>query len=131
MTSENIQNPRKREIVTVAEAKKSNKKRSTVAPNIQYDRVTRKYIVELYFGMFGNKAIREHKTCNTLQEAKDLLTEHKESIRKGKQPSANQKMTMGECINEFINNARIEHTTKRGYIVIEKRIKITLFIMSE
>lgn len=125
MTSENIQNPRKREIVTVAEAKKSNKKRSTVAPNIQYDRVTRKYIVELYFGMFGNKAIREHKTCNTLQEAKDLLTEHKEIIRKGKQPSANQKMTMGECINEFINNARIEHTTKRGYIVIEKRIKIT------
>ena len=32
----------KRGIVTVAEAKKSEKKRSTVAPNIQYDRVTQK-----------------------------------------------------------------------------------------
>ena len=41
----------KRGIVTVAEAKKSEKKRSTVAPNIQYDRVTQKYIVELYSGI--------------------------------------------------------------------------------
>ena len=115
----------KRGIVTVAEAKKSEKKRSTVAPNIQYDRVTQKYIVELYSGMRDGKAVREHETYKTLQEAKDRLTEHKENIRKGKQPSANPKITMGECINEFIGNARIEHTTARGYRVVENRIKTT------
>lgn len=113
----------KRQIVTVAEAKKSEKKRSTVAPNIQYDRVTQKYIVELYSGMRDGKAVREHETYRTLQEAKDRLTEHKENIRKGNRPSANPKITMGECINEFIENARIERTTERGYRVVEKRIQ--------
>ncbi len=125
MTSKKDTKTRKREIVTVAEAKKSEKKRSTVAPNIQYDRVTQKYIVELYSGMRDGKAVREHETYKTFQEAKDRLTEHKESIRKGKQPSVNPKMTMGECINEFIGNARIERTTARGYRVVENRIKTT------
>lgn len=125
MTSKNNTKTRKREIVTVAEAKKSEKKRSTVSPNIQYDRVTQKYIVELYSGIRDGKAVREHVTCETFQEAKDKLTEHKEKIRKGKQPSANPKMTMGECINEFIGNARIERTTERGYRVVENRIKMT------
>ena len=115
----------KRRIVTVAEAKKSNKKRSTVAPNIQYDRVTQKYIVELYSGMRDGKADRRHETYKTLQEAKERLTQHKESIRTGKQPSANPKITLEECINEFISTARIEHTTARGYRVVEKRIKTT------
>lgn len=117
--------PTKRQIVTVAEAKKSEKKRSTVAPNIQYDRVTQNYIVELYSGMRDGKAVRSHETYKTFQEAKDRLTEHKESIRKGKQPSAKPKMTMGECIDEFIGNARIERTTARGYRVVENRIKTT------
>lgn len=113
----------KRQIVTVAEAKKSDRKRSTVAPNIQYDRIMQKYIVELYSGMRDGKADRKHESYKTLQEAKDRLTEHKESIRKGKQPSSKPKMTLGECIDEFISNAQIEATTAYGYRVIEKRIK--------
>ena len=125
MTSKNNTKRSKREIVTVAEAKKSGKKRSTVAPNIKHDNVVNKYIVTLYYGMKDGKAVRKHETYQTLQEAKDRLTEHKESIRKGQQPSANPKMTMGECINEFIGNARIERTTARGYKVVENRIKTT------
>lgn len=114
-----------RQIVTVAEAKKSAKKRSTVAPNIQYDRVTQNYIVQLYKGMKEGKAVREHVTCSTLQEAKDRLTEHKENMRKGLMPSANPKITMGECIREFIDSANIERTTTRGYEVIERRVQGT------
>ena len=125
MTSKKDTKTRKRVIATVAEAKRSEKKRSTVAPNIQYDRVTQKYIVELYSGMRDGKAVREHETYKTFQEAKNRLIAHKESIRKGKRPSANPKMTMGECINEFIGNARIERTTARGYRVVENRIKTT------
>lgn len=125
MKNKNKTKTAQRQIVTVAEAKKSEKKRSTVAPNIQYDRVTQKYIVELYSGMRDGKAVREHETYKTFQEAKDRLTEHKENIRKGKQPSTNPKITMGECINEFIGNARIERTTARGYRVVENRIKTT------
>ena len=82
MKNKNKTKTAQRQIVTVAEAKKSEKKRSTVAPNIQYDRVTQKYIVELYSGMRDGKAVREHETYKTFQEAKDRLTEHKENIRK-------------------------------------------------
>lgn len=112
-----------RQIVTVAEAKKSEKRRSTVSKNIQYDRVTKKYIVELYYGRRNGKAVREHETYSTFNEAKDRLTEHKENVRRGNKPSEKPKITMGECINEFINSARIERTTERGYRVIEKRIR--------
>lgn len=125
MTSKDKAKIGKREIVTVAEAKKSEKRRSTIAPNIKYDRITQNYIVTLYWGVKDGKTLRTHETFKTLQEAKDKLTEHKENIRKGARLSENPKITMGECINEFISNARIERTTARGYTVVEKRIKTT------
>lgn len=115
----------KREIVTVAEAKRSEKKRSTVEHNIQYDRVTGSYILELNWGMENGKTKRTHETFRTLQEARDRKTEHKEQMRKRKNPGINAKMTLGECMNEYITGARIEETTRGGYRVIERRVKTT------
>ena len=58
--------PKTRKIITVAEAKRSDKKRSTVAHGIQYDKSTGKFIVQFYYGTTVGKTIREHKTYPTL-----------------------------------------------------------------
>lgn len=58
---------------TVAEAKKGDKKRTTVATNIQFDKVTENYIVELYMGTKDGKAIRKHETFKSLTDAKNRL----------------------------------------------------------
>ena len=84
-----------RQIVTVAEAKKSGKKRSTVAPNIQYDRVTQKYIVEFYKGVRNGKADRDHKSYHTLQEAKDALTKFKAEKLNGLPQNISRKISFG------------------------------------
>ena len=114
-----------RQIVTVAEAKKSGKKRSTVAPNIQYDRVTQKYIVEFYKGVRNGKADREHKSYHTLQEAKDALTKFKAEKLNGLPQNISRKISFGDCIDEFINSSNIERTTEIGYRVIQRRIEST------
>ncbi len=114
-----------REIVTVAEAKKSPKKRSTVATNIQYDRISQTYIVELYSGMKDGKAIRRHETYKTLQDAKNKLVEWKAAKLKGLPENISRKITFGDCIEEFITSSDIERTTERGYRVIQNRIQKT------
>lgn len=114
-----------RQIVTVAEAKKSEKKRSTVAPNIQYDRVTQKFIVEFYKGVRNGKAEREHKSFASLQEAKDALTRFKADKLNGLPENTSRKIAFGDCVEEFIRSAPIERTTERGYRVIQKRIQGT------
>ena len=117
-----------RQIVTVAEAKKSQKKRSTVAPNIQYDRITQTYIVELYSGMRDGKAVRKHETYKTLQDAKNKLIEWKANKLKGLPENISSKLTFGDCIEEFISSSDIERTTERGYRVIQHRIQKTPLI---
>lgn len=107
---------------TVAEAKKGDKKRTTVATNIQFDKVTENYIVELYMGTKDGKAIRKHETFKSLTDAKNRLTEHKEQMRKGQCSTTACKMTLGECIKQYLDTAQIEETTKRGYISLDNRI---------
>lgn len=125
MKNKNNTQTGQRQIVTVAEAKKSEKKRSTVAPNIQYDRVTQKFIVEFYKGVQNGKAQREHKSFDTLQEAKNALTKFKADRLNGLPQNISRKITLGDCIEEFIISSNIERTTERGYRVIQKRIQST------
>lgn len=108
---------------SVAEAKQSNQKRTTIAPNIQYDRISGSYIAVLYWKTENGKAIRKHETFHTRKEAQDRLTEHKESVRKGLTQAPPKKKTLGECISEYIQTAQIEETTAEGYLVQQKRIE--------
>lgn len=114
-----------RKIVTLEEAKRSPKKRSTIEHGIQYDRTTGAFIVEYYYGIVDGKAKREHKTFGTRQEAEEALIKFKAEKISGFPENIGKNTTFGECINEYITFAEIERTTERGYRVIEERIRGT------
>lgn len=110
---------------TVREAKASGKKRVAVAPHIQFDTVTEKYIVEFFSGWKRDgKAKREFQTFDSLKEAKDALTIH-EAERIERQ-NASEGLTVGESILLYIESkdslGRLAPTTKEGYENLFKRI---------
>lgn len=116
----------RRRIVTLAEARRSDKRRSTVAPSIQYDKPSGKFIVSFYHGMTNGKADREHRFFDSLAEAKEALARFKVEKYDGTAQKERRDLTLGQCIDEYIENAvqtgKIERTTERGYRVIARRI---------
>lgn len=114
-----------REIVTMKEARKSKKKRVTVARGIQYDTVTKHFLVEFNHGKVDGRIKRVRKTFPTLEEAKEASARFEVEKLNGLPENISKKITFGECIEEFITARQIEETTKRGYIVIENRIRKT------
>ncbi len=120
-----------RQIVTIKEAKKSTKKRVTVAHGIQYDTVTKKFIVSFYEGLKDGKPVREHKTFPTFVEAKEALARFQVDKLEGLAENKGVKLTISECVDEYIRNLtalnKIERTTERGYRTIYNRISKTPF----
>lgn len=112
-----------REIVTMKEARKSKKKRVTVARKIQYDTVTKHYLAEFNYGIVDGKTKRERKTFLSLEEAKEALARFEVEKLNGLPENISKKITFGECIDEFITARQIEETTRSGYIVIANRIR--------
>lgn len=112
-----------RKIVTLKEARKSNQKRSTVAPGIQFDKATNHFLVEFYYGMVDGKPKRVRKTFLTLEEAKEALARFKVEKLDGLPENISKRITLGECIDEYIEENDVQETTKRGYRVISNRIK--------
>ncbi len=95
--------------------------RIAVERNIYLNKSTGNYLVALYYGTAGGKAHRIFQTCNTLPEARRLLQEHERERARG-QRSANTRVTVEECAQQYIDNKPLAATTKEGYSNILRRI---------
>ncbi len=112
---------------TVREAKASGKPRVAVAPHIQFDTVTEKYIVDFFSGWKSDsKAIRKSKTFDSLKEAKDALTIHEAEQLMLK--TDGERMSLGELIEKYIatkeKTGQIAPTTAQMYANLYKRISL-------
>ena len=116
----------KKNYYTVQEAKASRKPRVAVAPHIQFNTATEKYIVEFFSGWKPDgKAKRKFQTFDSLKEAERALTIHEA----GRIESEKQKgMTVRELVREYIDvkamSGQIAITTKEGYENLFKRISL-------
>lgn len=111
--------PQKRNSRTLSEARRSGMKRSTIAPGIQYDNETKKFIVEFYYGQVNGKAVRKHKTFSDRKDAEEALIKFKAQKIDGLSPAIGRAMSLNECIEEYISRSlalnRIEETTAYSY----------------
>ncbi len=111
---------------TKAEAERSGMKRATVSKGIQYDNVTKKYIVTFYSKLENKKPTRSAKSFVSLRDAEQALAEHKADQTRRHPENIRRTMTLTECIGEFLNASvnenRIVRTTEKGYRVIQRRI---------
>ncbi len=97
-------------------------KRTRIDRNIDIDEHG-KYHISLYYGYENGKYKRKSVTCNTKEEAIDIRDKHECDMRFYGKASTNTKITVAECIEQYIEEKPLEENTKNGYRTRLKRIK--------
>ncbi len=97
-------------------------KRTRIDRNIDIDEHG-KYHISLYYGYENGKYKRKSVTCSgTEKEARDIRDKHECDVRFYGKASTNTKITVAECIEQYIEEKPLEKTTKDGYRTRLKRI---------
>ncbi len=96
-------------------------KRTRIDRNIDIDEHG-KYHISLYYGYENGKYKRKSVTCTTKEEAINIRDKHECDVRFYGKASTNTKITVAECIEQYIEEKPLEETTKGGYRTRLKRI---------
>lgn len=99
--------------------------RERIERNIARDRKTGHYLVTQYNGYDDKGAIRRTVTCETLQEAKAIRDKHEFGRKYEGKVTINPKITVTQCIEQYISEKNLEETTKSGYRIRLKRISLS------
>ncbi len=89
-------------------------KRTRIDRNIDIDEHG-KYHISLYYGYENGKYKRKSVTCSTKEEAINIRDKHECDVRFYGKASTNTKITVAECIEQYIEEKPLEETTKGGY----------------
>ena len=89
--------------------------RITIERNIKQDSSSKRYYVTLYYKNENGKKIRESKTVDTLKEARELRDKHEAAVTLNLKQKEVKRIKLYQCIQDYIDLADIQETTKYGY----------------